>query len=140
MSFSITPLVEDTSYLALTLRVFLGISLVLHGYPKLKGGWRQAGQWMKSMGIPASTAVLATLLEFFGGLGLIIGLIVPVIALFLIIQFASIIAMKKSKMKARYISMEPGKPTYEIDVFYLALALVLLVLGAGVLSIDSILF
>ena len=95
---------------------------------------------MKSMGIPASTAILATVIEFFGGLLLVVGLIVPVVAVFVAIQFTSIIGMKSFKMKAPYISMEANKPTYEVDALYLVLALVLVVLGAGVLSIDSILF
>ena len=140
MSISITPFLSDTAYLALLARLFLGASLVLHGYPKVKGGWKQAGQWMKSMGIPTTTAVFATIIEFFGGLLLIIGLIVPIVGALVAIQFASIIGMKASKMKAPYISMEPNKPTYEIDAFYLVLALVLVVLGAGVLSVDSVLF
>jgi hypothetical protein len=32
-----------------------------------------------------------------------------------------------------------GKATYEIDAFYLALAAVLLFLGAGIASVDSVL-
>ena len=67
-------------------------------------------------------------------------LIVPVVAAFVAIQFASIIGMKSFKMKAPYISMEVNEPTYEVDALYLVLALVLVVLGAGVLSIDAALF
>jgi uncharacterized membrane protein YphA (DoxX/SURF4 family) len=140
MTISIVPFAGDASYLALLVRVLFGVSLMIHGYPKLKGGWKQAGQWMKSMGIPAGTAIFATIIEFFGGLLFIIGLIVPIVAAFTAIQFGSIIAMKKSKMKASYVSMDPSKPSYEIDVFYLIVALVLLVLGAGALSVDSLIF
>ena len=43
--------------------------------------------------------------------------------------------MKKRKMQADYIST--GKPSYEVDALYLALALVLVFLGAGVLSLDG---
>jgi putative oxidoreductase len=113
---------------------------MIHGYPKAKGGWRQSGQWMKSMGIPAVTAVFVMVIEFFGGLLLVVGVIVPVVAAVVMIQFASIIGMKSFKMKAPYISMEVGKPTFEIDALYLVLAFVLVVLGAGALSIDSVLF
>jgi putative oxidoreductase len=140
MAFMIAPFAGDASYVALLVRLFLGVGLIIHGYPKVKGGWRQAGQWMKSMGIPASAAVFATITEFFGGLFLVVGLIVPVVAALAAIQFASIVGMKASKMKAPFISLEPGKPSYEIDAFYLILALVLVVLGAGVLSLDSVLF
>ncbi len=139
MTINITPFLSDASYLALLVRLFLGVSLVMHSYPKVKGGWRQGGQWMKSMGIPAGTAVLATIIEFFGGILLVVGLIVPIAASFAAIQFASTIGMKASKMKAPFISMEAGKPSYEIDAFYLVLSIVLVVLGAGALSLDSVL-
>ncbi len=138
--FDIAPLAGDTPYLALLLRLFLGISLILHGYPKVRGGWRQSGQWMASMGVPAGTAVLVTIVEFFGGILLVIGLIVPVVGIFAALQFASIIAVKMTKMKAHYISMEPGKPSFEIDAFYLAVAIALVVLGAGALSLDGLIF
>jgi uncharacterized membrane protein YphA (DoxX/SURF4 family) len=35
-----------------------------------------------------------------------------------------------------YIS--PGKASYEIDITYLILSIILIVLGAGALSIDSV--
>jgi putative oxidoreductase len=125
--------------LLLILRVALGAGMVLHGYPKAKGGRVQAGQWMKSMGVPPMTADLATVLEVVGGVFLIIGLLTPLVGLFFVVQFGSIVWMKKSKMHASFISVEQGKPTYEIDAVYLLLALVFLVLGAGPFSLDGLL-
>lgn len=125
--------------LAAILRVVVGFALILHGLPKVKGGWRQSGQWIQSMGVPAGAAVLATILEFFGGILLVVGFIVPVVAGLLSIQMASIVAMKKSKMHGSFVSMDPKRPSYEIDVLYLLLALVLVILGAGILSVDSVL-
>ena len=125
--------------LLLILRLVVGAGLALHGYPKVKGGRIQAGQWMKSMGIPRITADLVTVLEFIGGIFLILGLLTPLVGLFFVLQFGSIIWMKKSKMHASFVSMEPGKPTYEIDVVYLLLTLVFLVLGAGPYSLDNLL-
>lgn len=131
----IDPLLPYTGYLALFLRVVVGATMMLHGYPKLKSK-EQSVSWMKSLGMPGSTAVLASILEFFGGLFLIIGLIVPIVALFFAIQFLSITLMKKIKMKSAYVS--PGKPSYEIDVTYLLLSLVLIFLGSGMLSLDKL--
>jgi putative oxidoreductase len=125
--------------LLLILRVAFGAGMVLHGYPKAKGGRVQAGQWMKSMGVPPMTADLATVLEVVGGVFLIIGLLTPLVGLFFVVQFGSIVWMKKSKMHASFISVEQGKPTYEIDAVYLLLALVFLVLGAGPFSLDGLL-
>jgi putative oxidoreductase len=139
MPIAFDPLYGYAPDLALLLRVFLGASLVVHGYPKLKGGWKQAGQWMGSMGVPSWTAPAATALEFFGGIVLLLGLVTPAVAALVALQFGSIIGLKKSKMHASFASTEQGKPTYEIDAFYLALALALVVLGAGALSLDGFL-
>jgi putative oxidoreductase len=140
MSFSITPFISDGAYVALLVRVFLGVTLMVHGYPKVKGGWRQSAQWMKSMGIPPAGAIYGTVVEFFGGILLVVGLIVPIVAALVAIEFASIIGMKISKMKASYTSLDPSKPTFELESFFLVMALVLIVLGAGALSLDSLLF
>ena len=121
------------------LRLAVGGALMLHGYPKAKGGRIQAGQWMKSMGIPSATANIVTVLELVGGIFLILGLLTPLVGLYFVLQFASIIWMKKSKMHASFTSMDPSKPSYEIDAFYLMLALVFLVLGAGPFSLDNFL-
>jgi putative oxidoreductase len=136
MTNLLEPFLATTPYLALFLRVVVGASLMVHGYPKLKSKDQAVG-WMKSMGIPGGTAVMASILEFFGGLFLVVGFLVPIVALFFAIQFASIVVMKSTKMKAKYI--DPSKPNYEIDVTYLLLSIVLIVLGAGVLSIDALL-
>jgi putative oxidoreductase len=138
LSTLLEPLLPYVPYLALVLRVVVGASLMVHGYPKLRGeGKKGSIAFMKSQGVPGAAAVLTGILEFFGGLFLVIGLIVPVVALFFVLQFGAIILLKGNKMKLPYIA--PGKPNYEIDVTYLLLALVLLVIGAGALSIDSLL-
>ena len=138
MSSLLEPLLPYVPELALVLRVIVGVSLMIHGRPKLSGeGKKGAISFMTSQGVPGSAAVLTGILEFFGGIFLVIGLIVPVVALFYMIQFGSIIALKGGKMKMRYI--DPGKPNYEIDVTYFLLALVLLVVGAGAFSLDGLL-
>lgn len=138
MTSIIAPFSSGSDYLALVTRLILGIGLVVHGYPKGKGGWKQAGQWMKSVGVPPVTAIFATIIELFGGILLIVGLIVPVVSVFVVLQFAAITVVKKSRMHATFASAGQGKPSYEIDVMYLALGLVLLVLGGGALSLDKL--
>ncbi len=125
--------------LLLILRIGVGATLLLHGLPKAQGGRVQAGQWMTSMGIPARAADLVTVLETAGAAFLIIGLITPLVGLFFVLQFGSIIWMKTSKMHAVLVSMDSKKPTFEIDLTFLLLALVFLFLGAGPLSLDGLL-
>jgi uncharacterized membrane protein YphA (DoxX/SURF4 family) len=78
-------------------------------------------------------------LEFFGGIFLLVGLLVPLVAAFFAIQMLAIIALKKSKMHAGFINAPPGAPTYEVDVLYLLLVIALVVLGAGTVSLESLL-
>jgi putative oxidoreductase len=124
-------------YFALLLRVVVGFSLVLHGYPKLKNP-KMAIEWMKTVGVPAVVVWLAIILEFFGGLSLIIGFLVPIVAFFAVIQFACIVLVKKTKMGGKYVRTDQGT-SYEIDVTYMLLSLAMLVLGAGPLSLGSLL-
>ncbi len=68
---------------------------------------------------------------------MIIGLIVPIVGLFFSIFMIANVIMKKTNMKAAYIA-QPRRPSYEIDITYLILSMVLIVLGGGALSIDSV--
>ena len=127
-------LLPYAAYFALVLRIWVGANLVIHGRPKLGKGAEGAAGFAKTLGTPAVAAKAVTYLELVGGVFLIIGLIVPIVALLLMIQFAAISIAKKTKMRADYIS--PGKPSYEMDILYLILAIAIFVLGSGVLSID----
>jgi putative oxidoreductase len=128
-------LLPYSSYLALFLRVWVGVNFVAHGYPKLGKSRQQTLQWTKSLGVPTLATYLAIVLEFFGGLSLIIGFIVPIVGFFIALEMIGAILLKKTKMKAPYM----GQNSYEIDITYLMLAIALLVLGAGLLSVDSFL-
>lgn len=129
-------LVPYAGYLALVLRVWVGANLVIHSRPKMGKGAEGAAGFAKTLGAPAGSARAVTYLELIGGGFLIIGLIVPIVSLLFIIQFAAISIAKKMKMRADYIS--PGKPSYEIDILYLILSIAIFVLGSGVLSIDGL--
>jgi len=128
-------LLPYAGFLALFLRVWAGANFVAHGYPKLGKSRQQTLQWTKSLGVPVLATYLAIILEFFGGLFLIIGFIVPIVGFFIALEMIGAIFLKKTKMKAPYM----GQNSYEIDITYLMLAIVLIVLGAGVLSVDSFL-
>jgi len=128
-------LLPYTSYLALFLRVWVGINFVAHGYPKLGKNRAQTFQWTKSLGVPAGLTYAAIILEFFGGLSLIIGFIVPIVSFFIVLEMVGASILKKTKMKGQYIG---GTVAYELDVTYILLAISLMVLGAGAFSIDSV--
>ncbi len=128
-------LLPYTPYLALLLRVWVGANFVAHGYPKISKGRQQTLQWTKSLGVPAVLTYAAIILEFFGGLSLIIGFIVPIVAFFITLEMVGASILKKTKMKGQYIG---GTVAYELDVTYILLAISLIVLGAGAFSVDSV--
>ena len=122
-------------YLALVTRIWVGANMMIHGYPKLRN-MKQTAEETKQLGIPVGATYTATVLEFFGGLFLIIGLLVPIIGLFFAIFMIANVVMKKTRMNAVYIAT--GRASYEIDITYLILSIILIVLGAGALSVDSV--
>jgi len=131
---SLEPLLPYVGYLALILRVWVGANFIIHARPKVSH-LSQTAQQMKGLGVPTGATYAATSLELFGGVFLILGLLVPVVGALLIVFMASASIMKKRKMHADYIAQQ--KPSYEIDLLYLALALVLVFIGAGVYSLDG---
>lgn len=78
----------------LLLRVGVGLSYIGYGYPKLVGGpqmWEQLGQAMNYVGLGfAHTAwgFVASLSEFFGGIGLVLGAFFRVATFFLVSTMA----------------------------------------------------
>jgi putative oxidoreductase len=123
-------------YIALITRVWVGVNMMIHGFPKIKNLKQTSEQMNQAFGIPIKATYIGTILEFFGGLLLIIGLIVPIVALFFAIYMIVIIFMKITKMKAAYIN--PNGPSIEIDITYLIISIILVVIGSGILSVDSL--
>ena len=74
------------------LRVVLGVLFVAHGYPKLFKNFSGVAAWFDSQGIrPAKFWVLVVGgVEFFGGLFLVLGILVQVVGIF-IMAFAWIL-------------------------------------------------
>src|SRR2546428_12325009 len=107
------PFLVFVPYLALIIRVWMGSNMIIHGYPKLKAP-RQTAESMQKMGVPRGATYTVTVLEFFGGIFLIIGLIVPIVGIFFGIEMIANSILKKTKMKASYIA--PGKSDYELDI------------------------
>jgi putative oxidoreductase len=119
----------------LILRIALGILLIGHGWPKLKNFSNTAG-WLASTGFKPGKfwALVLILTEFFGGLGLIVGLLTRFIAAALILEFLVILYLKIFKWKKQFAS---GDSEWDYDMLILAAAIALFLLGAGSISIDS---
>jgi len=135
---------------SLVIRIFLGILMIIHGYPKLFSK-EMRGQMipaMKSMGVPRVGFELAGILEFFGGLFLVFGLLTRIVAIFFTIEMIATIILYNTKLYKAPIPrgmLEAGfKATHgyltgwELDSAVLASMVALMVLGPGVFSLDML--
>jgi len=119
---------------SLILRLAIGTLFIIHGYPKLTAAQRtQGGAWMKSMGMPAGMVPFAGVVEFFGGLALILGILTPIVAALSALWMLSTTWLVTTKAKKKYVG------GYEIDITLFLAALALALLGSGIYSIDHLL-
>ncbi len=134
-------LASRAGFAPLALRIPAGIIFIAHGAQKLFGvfggyGLEGTGKFMASLGLPAGylMALLAGSAEFFGGIALLIGLLVrPASA---ILAFTMLVAMFTVHISNGLFMSNNG---YEFALSLLAVSVSLLISGAGSLSIDNIL-
>ncbi len=123
----------DLNAASLLLRLGLGAVFVIHGYPKLKDGGKGTGQWLQSMGFPYGLGLFAGVIEFFGGIVVLLGLLTPIVAALFALWMVALIWVSVSKIKKKFVG------GYELDVLLLILALSLVMIGGGVFSLDHLL-
>ena len=116
---------------SIILRLAIGSAFMIHGYPKLKPN-EQAKGWMKSMGLPVALVPFAGVVEFFGGLGLILGILTQIIAILSALWMLSTTWLSVTKIKKKYAG------GLEVDITLLLAALALAFLGGGTFSIDHL--
>jgi len=121
------------SVASLLLRLLVGIVFIVHGYPKLKSGAKGAGEWLKSIGIPSGFGLFAGIVEFFGGILLLVGLLTPVIAALSALWMLSTTWLSLVKMKKKFVG------GWELDFILLVVFLALAAIGGGVISVDHLL-
>jgi putative oxidoreductase len=129
------PLVQPYSYdvPVLMLRLWLGATGIVHGYPKVFGGMEKFTEGVAKMGFdpPGLFAWAAALAEFGGGILLIVGLLTrPAAVMMAVTMFvAGFIAHGDDPFKVK-----------ELALCYLVLSLVIFLIGPGRFSLDAVLF
>lgn len=134
----------------LFLRLIIGFGFMAHGWAKLsKGSPAGFENLLNQLGIPFPhlTAWIASLVEVLGGLAIFIGFSVsitaiPLICIMLVAMFTIHIDYGFSSVKT--IGLTPqgplfGPPGYETNLLYISGLISLILTGAGVFSIDSVL-
>jgi len=131
-------LATDNSVAPLVLRVAAGVIFAAHGAQKLFGlfggyGLEGTGQWMESIGLAPGylMAVLAGSAEFFGGLALLLGLLVRPSAL--VLAFTMAVAIATVHLEKGLFMANDG---YEFGLALLAISVALVLSGGGRLSLD----
>lgn len=133
-------LATDNNLAALFLRMPAGIIFIAHGAQKLFGafggyGLEGTGQWMASIGIEPGylMALAAGSAEFFGGIALLIGLLVrPAAAILLITMLVAILTVHVNN------GLFMSNNGFEFGLSLLAISTALLFSGAGRFSIDRL--
>jgi putative oxidoreductase len=123
-------------------RLVLGIVFFAHGAQKMLGwfggyGFHGTMGFFTHNGIPAPLAFLAICAEFFGGLGLIFGLLSRIAAFGIMVNMLVAIATvhRFNGLFMNWFGNQKGEG-YEYHLLAIALCLVVMIKGAGALSID----
>ena len=119
------------------LRVVLGIIFAYHGYLKLfvPGGFKGTVDFFTLVGIyvPRFSALFVSLLEFVGGLLLIIGFLVRLVSVLLV--FEMFVAFFAVHMRNGFVVSKGG---YEFVLVLLASLFMIVANGAGRLTVKSL--
>jgi putative oxidoreductase len=133
------------SWSRLAVRLALGIVFFAHGSQKLFGWFGGAGlkatiktfeQYLK---VPPAATALAACIECFGGLALLVGVLARPAAVGIIAVM--LVAIAKVHWKnGFFLAAQPGQGNgWEYNFVLIAMAVAVLVGGAGALSVDHLL-
>jgi putative oxidoreductase len=124
-------------------RLVLGVTFFIHGAQKMLGWFGGFGFHLTTgsflqMGIPAPLAFVAICAEFFGGFALIVGLCTRVAAFGIMVNM--VVAISKVNSENGFFMNWSGTQNgegFEFHLLAIALAIVVLIKGAGAFSIDE---
>ena len=111
------------------LRVAAGVIFIAHGLPKFSPGF---GGFLGNIGMPPEAQIPIALLEVIGGLVLILGVLSRISAAMLSMNMIGAIFVVKSA------SNLTGQGGYELDLILLAINLVLIANGPGLISVSQL--
>ena len=129
------------------LRLIVGYGFMQHGFAKLSRGPDAFAVILHAIGVPAPhlMAWLTILIEVFGGLAVLLGVLVPLAglpmaAVLLVAIFTVHLPYGFSSIKLISVTSghaQLGPPGYETNLLYLACLAALVIGGSGPMAIDG---
>ncbi len=132
----------------LCLRLIIGFGFMAHGWAKISRGTGGFEKLLTQAGVPFPhmNALIAPYVELLGGLAILLGAYVTIVAVPLIVTMLVAMCYVQAAYgfsSVKTIGLTPdgplfGPPGYEINLLYIAGLLSLMLTGAGVLSVDAV--
>src|SRR5712691_12157846 len=137
----------DSDWTLFIIRIILGVVFFAHGSQKLLvwfggHGLKETMHTMHEyLGLPIPLAFLAVAAEFFGGLGLIVGLLsrVAAVGIAVVMSAAIVIVHGRYGLFLNWFGDRKGHG-YEYHLLAIALAAAIVVKGSGAVSLDRLLY
>jgi putative oxidoreductase len=124
------------------LHLILGVVFFAHGAQKMLGWWGGNGfsgtmGYFTHSGIPAPLAFLAIAAEFFGGMGLVVGLLSRVAAFGIVVNMvvAVLTVHLPNGLFMNWSGAQKGEG-FEYHLLAIALGIAIMVKGGGAVSMD----
>ena len=114
----------------LVMRMVLGAILITHGYHKVFGGFHHHMDMVGSIGLPRWMAYLSAGTEFFGGIGIVLGLFTRFFSLAFVIEMAVVI------WKIHFKNGFGAPGGYEFPLAAATMAFALVCFGGGPLGFN----
>jgi len=132
-----------------SLRVFMGICFIRHGWPKL----RNLQTWAQMLKTPAWLCFLSAGSMWAGGIALIVGFLTPLASFAILVSMAYAMVLE-IRSGFPFIAADPylipdgdyagpmgvgEPPSWEKAAMYVVMCVVLIFCGGGMLSLDTLL-
>ncbi|HEY6301572.1 MAG TPA: DoxX family protein [Terriglobales bacterium] len=109
----------------LVMRLALGVIMIAHGYHKVFGGFHRHMDFVGSLGLPHWMAYLSAGTEFFGGIGIVLGLFTRFFSL------AFLLEMGVAIWKVHFKNGLTGTGGFEFPLALATIAFGLVCFGGG---------
>ena len=117
----------------LSLRLVAGSAFIFHGWGKIQ----HATNWMGDM-LPGWLQLLAASAEFFGGMGLLVGLLTQLAALGIGITMLVAMFWVHIPKGDPFVGSMEHPESWELAAVYLSIMVALMLRGAGAVSLDAL--